>query len=116
MLTGELPAKRIEPPSKKVQIDVRLDAVVLRALEKTPELRWQTAGRTLRTPRSETIATTLKSCGSLCKDLKQKNQASFVLLNYFLTLSLNPGSPLYCSTYLHWDFLVLLVFLAFCPG
>jgi serine/threonine protein kinase len=41
MLTGELPGKRIEPPSKKVQIDVRLDEVVLRALEKKPELRYQ---------------------------------------------------------------------------
>jgi hypothetical protein len=43
MLTGELPGKKIEPPSKKVAMDVRLDEVVLRALEKTPELRWQTA-------------------------------------------------------------------------
>ena len=34
MLTGELPGKRLEPPSSKVQIDVRLDEVVLRALEK----------------------------------------------------------------------------------
>jgi serine/threonine protein kinase len=33
MLTGELPGQRIEPPSKKVQIDVRLDDVVLHALE-----------------------------------------------------------------------------------
>jgi serine/threonine protein kinase len=41
MLTGELPAKRLEPPSKKVQIDVRLDEVVMRALEKKPELRYQ---------------------------------------------------------------------------
>jgi serine/threonine protein kinase len=41
MLTGELPGKKIEPPSKKVQIDVRLDEVVLRALEKKPELRYQ---------------------------------------------------------------------------
>jgi capsular polysaccharide biosynthesis protein len=41
MLTGELPGKRIEPPSRKVQIDVRLDEVVLRALEKNPELRFQ---------------------------------------------------------------------------
>ena len=43
MLTGELPGKRIEPPSSKVQIDVRLDEVVLRALEKKPELRYQQA-------------------------------------------------------------------------
>ena len=40
MLTGELPADRIEPPSHKVQIDVRLDRVVLRALERKPELRY----------------------------------------------------------------------------
>lgn len=43
MLTGELPAGKIEPPSKKVAIDVRLDEVVLRALEKKPELRYQQA-------------------------------------------------------------------------
>ena len=41
MLTGELPGKQLEPPSSKVQIDVRLDEVVLRALEKKPELRYQ---------------------------------------------------------------------------
>jgi serine/threonine protein kinase len=43
MLTGELPGEKIEPPSKKVQIDVRLDEVVLRALEKNPERRYQQA-------------------------------------------------------------------------
>ena len=41
MLTGELPGQKLEAPSKKVQIDVRLDEVVLRALEKKPELRYQ---------------------------------------------------------------------------
>ena len=41
MLTGELPGKKIEAPSKKVQIDVRLDEIVLRALEKAPALRYQ---------------------------------------------------------------------------
>ena len=43
MLTGELPGKKLEAPSKKVSIDVRLDKVVLRALEKKPELRYQQA-------------------------------------------------------------------------
>lgn len=43
MLTGELPGKRLEAPSKKVQIDVRLDEIVLRALEQKPELRYQQA-------------------------------------------------------------------------
>jgi serine/threonine protein kinase len=41
MLTGELPGKRVAPPSSKVQLDVRLDEVVLRALEKNPERRYQ---------------------------------------------------------------------------
>ena len=45
MLTGELPIGRFAPPSKKVQIDVRLDEVVLRALEKEPELRYQHASQ-----------------------------------------------------------------------
>ncbi len=56
MLTGELPGKRLEPPSSKVQIDVRLDEVVLRALEKKPELRYQQAS-VLKT-QVETIAGT----------------------------------------------------------
>ncbi|HTY88197.1 MAG TPA: protein kinase [Candidatus Acidoferrum sp.] len=56
MLTGELPGKRIEPPSNKVQIDVRLDEVVLRALEKQPERRYQQAS-VLKT-QVETIAMT----------------------------------------------------------
>ncbi|MCW1885289.1 serine/threonine protein kinase [Luteolibacter flavescens] len=43
MLTGELPGERLEPPSKKVRLDVRLDEIVLRALEKQPELRYQQA-------------------------------------------------------------------------
>ena len=41
MLTGELPGKPITPPSRKVQVDVRLDEVVLRALEKEPQRRYQ---------------------------------------------------------------------------
>jgi tRNA A-37 threonylcarbamoyl transferase component Bud32 len=43
MLTGELPIGRFEMPSKKVQIDVRLDDVVLKALEKSPDRRYQNA-------------------------------------------------------------------------
>jgi serine/threonine protein kinase len=43
MLTGELPIGRFESPSKKVQVDVRLDEVVLKALEKSPEARYQKA-------------------------------------------------------------------------
>ncbi|HWG42913.1 MAG TPA: protein kinase [Gemmataceae bacterium] len=43
MLTGQLPLGRFVPPSQKVQVDVRLDEVVLRALEREPEQRYQRA-------------------------------------------------------------------------
>jgi hypothetical protein len=43
MLTGELPLGKFAPPSQKVHIDVRLDEVVLRALEKEPARRYQQA-------------------------------------------------------------------------
>jgi multidrug efflux pump subunit AcrA (membrane-fusion protein)/predicted Ser/Thr protein kinase len=43
MLTGELPLGKFAPPSRKVQVDVRLDEVVLHALEKEPERRYQQA-------------------------------------------------------------------------
>src|SRR4051794_11918434 len=56
MLTGELPLGRFAAPSKKVQIDVRLDEIVLRALEKEPEHRYQHASQ-LKT-QVDTVATT----------------------------------------------------------
>lgn len=46
MLTGELPAGKLEPLARRLEalhIDVRIDEIVLRALETTPELRFQTA-------------------------------------------------------------------------
>jgi phage shock protein PspC (stress-responsive transcriptional regulator) len=44
MLTGHLPLGRFEPPSRQSGVDVRLDEVVLRALEREPSRRWQHAG------------------------------------------------------------------------
>ncbi|MEK7953472.1 pectinesterase family protein [Luteolibacter soli] len=44
MLTGERPTTFPVAPSRRVQIDVRLDEVVLRALEAEPERRFQTVG------------------------------------------------------------------------
>ena len=43
MLTRELPLGRFAPPSQKVEVDVRLDEVVLRTLEKEPDRRYQHA-------------------------------------------------------------------------
>ena len=46
MLTGELPLGKFGPPSsRKIEVDVRLDDVVLRALEKDPERRYQHASQ-----------------------------------------------------------------------
>jgi len=41
MLTGELPLGKFAAPSRMVQVDVRLDEVVLKTLEKRPERRYQ---------------------------------------------------------------------------
>lgn len=43
MLTGERPGEKIEAPSRRVQVDIRIDEIVLRALEKEPNLRFATA-------------------------------------------------------------------------
>jgi hypothetical protein len=55
MLTGELPMGRFAPPSQKVQVDVRLDEVVLRTLEKEPERRYQ---------RADDVATSVQAISS----------------------------------------------------
>ena len=56
MLTGELPLGKFQPPSQKVQVDVRLDEVVLRSLAREPELRYQNVSE-VKT-RVETISST----------------------------------------------------------
>jgi hypothetical protein len=43
MLTGELPLGRFAPPSQRVEIDVRLDEIVLKTLERERERRYQQA-------------------------------------------------------------------------
>lgn len=43
LLTGQLPLGRFDPPSRKVHVDVRLDEVVLHALEREPRRRYQHA-------------------------------------------------------------------------
>jgi hypothetical protein len=41
LLTGELPLGRFDPPSQKARVDARLDEVVMRALAREPDRRYQ---------------------------------------------------------------------------
>ncbi|WP_193213100.1 serine/threonine-protein kinase [Luteolibacter marinus] len=59
MLTGERPAKDVVAPSRKVEVDVKIDEMVLRALEKEPERRYQTAAE------FRTMAQTMAGSGKL---------------------------------------------------
>jgi serine/threonine protein kinase len=45
MLTGETPVGRFELPSQKAQVDVRFDEIVLHALEREPDRRYQHASQ-----------------------------------------------------------------------
>jgi predicted Ser/Thr protein kinase len=62
MLTGELPLGKFTLPSKKVQVDVRLDEVVLHTLEKEPSRRYQSASQVKSDV--ETIAGTLPAAAT----------------------------------------------------
>jgi signal peptidase I len=92
MLTGELPGRKLEPPSSKVLIDVRLDEVVLRAMEKKPELRYQQAG-VLKTD-VETIAaspTIQKSQIRTAKSEHQDSRLAFIKIPFVI---LRDGKPM----------------------
>ncbi len=69
LLTGELPERNLQPPSKRVQIDVRLDEVVLRALETRPEMRFATAAD---------FQTRLAEVVSMPADVPLKTGASYI--------------------------------------
>lgn len=70
MLTGERPEQNFVPPSKRVQVDIRIDEIVLRALEKTPELRFQTAADF----RTEVVAAVSPRAGSPSGRLPKSTQ------------------------------------------
>ena len=70
MLTGELPLGRFPLPSQKVRIDLRLDEVVLRALEKEPSQRYQ------RITDVRTDVNHIRDSETLPPDTSQQSQAS----------------------------------------
>jgi len=69
LLTGELPLGKFAPPSRKVQVDVRLDEVVLKTLEKEPQRRYQQVSQV--GTEVETIVTSAARETPPASDLKQ---------------------------------------------
>lgn len=98
MLTGELPTAAIEPPSRKVLIDVRLDEVVLRALDADPDRRYSQAS--IMKTQVETIAAdpefpqragpspARSSSGAGTPRLSRKAMASAILASLFILMLL----------------------------
>lgn len=72
MLTGERPKDKIEAPSRRVQVDIRIDEIVLHALEEEPEMRFATAAEF----RSQVEAVTAAAPGSRPQVSPRPSQAS----------------------------------------
>ena len=89
LLTGELPLGRFAPPSQKYSLDVRLDEVVLRTLEKEPGRRYQQASEVkcdVETIRNKPIA-----AAAVSKLVKSSGSRSFAKM-LFLAMSVGLGT------------------------
>ncbi len=85
MLTDELPTGHFEPPSRKVQLDVRIDEIVLRALEKQPEQRYGQASEIkdevetyvtgARTDRNRTVGPSLTNKAAVSRHPRRRQLA-----------------------------------------
>ncbi len=95
MLTGELPEKPIVPPSRKVQVDVRLDEVVLRALETKPELRFQQASafKTQVETIAQTAAPDAKPLAGFAAQPRPATPSPLASLNQSNSITIQPGAP-----------------------
>src|ERR1017187_3469449 len=110
MLTGELPLGKFAPPSRMVKMDVRLDEVVLHALEKELELRYQQASQ-VKTD-VETIART--EAGS-AKSQPGRSQpppqvAAASVIEHVWRQVKGPGNGLVVTAVLNW-MAILFIFL-----
>ena len=79
MLTGELPGKKIEPPSAKVQIDVRLDEIVLRALAKNPDLRYQQVSEVKTCVETITSESKMSAVGNPKPEVKSRFSRTIII-------------------------------------
>src|ERR1035438_9415740 len=116
MLTGELPLGKFAPPSRMVKMDVRLDEVVLHALEKEPELRYQHASQ-VKTD-VETIARTeagsAKSQPGRSRPTPDVAAASG-MENVWRQVK-GPGTGLVVTAILNWLAIPLITLVAFLVG
>ena len=67
LLTGELPIGRFDPPSERANVDERLDDVVMKALAKEPDRRYQ---------RASAVQTDVEGLGQHKAGSKHKNKKS----------------------------------------
>lgn len=104
MLTGELPLGRFQPPSKRAQLDVRLDEVVLHTLEKEPERRYQHASEVktdvediARTPTGRAAAADCSSAAGAFEEVR--SPASWLLATGILNWIAIPAIVLVAITW-----------------
>jgi len=93
MLTGERPDSPLDLPSRKVSLDIRIDDIVLRALSKEPERRYQSAGEfrtmieTVAEPRDPKFSTSDQIVDSSNADpAGGKKRLTFLLIFVLLIL------------------------------
>ncbi len=96
MLTGEVPMGRFEPPSKRVHVDVRLDEVVLRALEREPARRYQHASEVKSNV--ETISATAPAAPTPAQEAPRRFAPA---IKIFLAISLIPLMLAIVAWWLH---------------
>jgi serine/threonine protein kinase len=115
MLTGEVPMGRFEAPSKKVHVDVRLDEVVLRALEREPARRYQQASEVKTDVESLTKNPAQKQAGN--QPQPPQSEKPIVAVEGFKLLALAAVVALVMGT-LHsaWPLLLVLGGLKFSRG
>jgi len=98
MLTGEVPMGRFEAPSKKVRVDVRLDEVVLHALEREPARRYQhasevkTSVETITSTTPAAARTNTPQAKLAPKQLPASNTAWIVFFVVEMVLTLGMGA------------------------
>ena len=76
MLTGQLPIGKFQPPSHRIQVDVRLDDIVLKTLENEPSRRYQ---------RASDVKSEVEQVGSTSHQSASENQST-------LEVQRRPGS------------------------